>query len=664
MATTYYTDIQKLYVAYFNRPADTAGLAYWEGIVEAAKGSTTAVSAAFAAEAEYKTAYAGMTNADIVNAVYVNLFGRAAETAGKAYWAALLDNKSLTIDKVVTQIAAGAQGSDLVAYNNKVIAAGLFTAALDTAPEQAGYTGAAANVLAKAFMSTITDNASLTVATAPATLNASIAKVVAAGTPFTLSSGLVALNAAVAGQADFLAAADGDNDATTSTNAAAIAQAVTDKLAALEAKVAGYTAASTGVRAALLADQVTANNTKLTTDTKTAADVTAAIAKVAGLSAAISTLTAATSANTAAVNSVKAADADLAGKVASFASLNGGVVPVVDPAGTGAVAGLIVVDATTKNLVLATGVTEATKPGVTALLASSIAHEAADTTATATGKALVSAQAAVDVLDLTAGGTAALKVVAAGMTIVKLDAGVLPTSAQITTEQASLDAVYASAKAIADLANSTQAQKDAAAAAFAAADSFKTKVSTFMAADALDANPNPLVKADADAKKAVSDDNKAISDLAKAVAALDAANSIKAQLAATDSTIKLAQDAFTSHDLMLPVSLTTSVVATAGADIFVAGKVDSSILNFALLGKDSLFIGSQYTLNTGKLTTGNNAVLEAFVSQSGTDTLIKLEKTVFGSNVGGGVTPEVVTITLTGVDSTHVSLSNGIITVV
>jgi hypothetical protein len=101
-------------------------------------------------------------------------------------------------------------------------------------------------------------------------------------------------------------------------------------------------------------------------------------------------------------------------------------------------------------------------------------------------------------------------------------------------------------------------------------------------------------------------------------------------------------------------------LATAASDIFVASKADATISLFNLLGTDSLYIGSQYTLNTGKLTTGNNAVLEAFVAQSGSDTTIKLEKTAFGSNAA---TPEVITITLTGVDATKVHLTNGIITV-
>jgi hypothetical protein len=500
----------------------------------------------------------------------------------------------------------------------------------------------------------VTTDASLASAIAPATLGATVAKSVAAGTTFSLTSGLAALDVATKAKADFLAAADGDNDAKTSTTDAAIAAKVTAAVGDLDALVAGdYTGASAGVKAALLADQVAANNTKLTNDQKALADANTAISKVAGLSTALSTLDAANTAVTGAQAGVKAADIDLAAKLAAYNTANGTTLTV---AADGTVSGLIVVNADTKALELASGVTEAKNAGVTALLASSTAHEAADATLTSAVKAQTVAATAVNGLDLTDAAKADLKGIAAAMTIVKLDAGATPTTAQITTELTQLDAINKSAAAIAAQAGATDAQKADAAAALAAYNSFKTLVDKFT----LDDNANPLVAAQAAATATVKADNDAISALTKAVAALDAANATAAQLAAVNGQVKAANDAFTSHDLQLPVSLSGTAVATAGADIYVAGKTDASILNFGLLGSDSLYIGSQYTLNTGKLSTGNNSVLEAFVAQAGTDTTIKLEKTVFGSNAA---TPEVVTITLTGVDATKVHLTNGIITV-
>ena len=177
----YTTQIQQLYVAYFNRPGDVGGLQYWESVVAAQGGSTTAISAAFAASAEYKAAYANMSSTQVVNQVYMNLFGRPAEPSGLLYWSLLLDQKAITIDNVVTQIAGGAQGTDATAYNDKTAAAAAFTAALDTTDEILGYQGTEALQLAKNFISSVTDDATLASAIETAALAASVKSVTDAG---------------------------------------------------------------------------------------------------------------------------------------------------------------------------------------------------------------------------------------------------------------------------------------------------------------------------------------------------------------------------------------------------------------------------------------------------------------------------------------------------
>jgi trimeric autotransporter adhesin len=168
---TYTATIQQLYVAYFNRPADPLGLAYWEGAVAKANGSTAAVSAAFAASAEYQASYAGMDNAHVVAQVYTNLFGHGPYPAGLNFWLQALLNKQMTIDNVVTQVASGAQGNDLAIFNSKAAAATAFTGALDTAQRVLSYDGAAANLLGKMFIANVVDAASLKALTAPTTLS-------------------------------------------------------------------------------------------------------------------------------------------------------------------------------------------------------------------------------------------------------------------------------------------------------------------------------------------------------------------------------------------------------------------------------------------------------------------------------------------------------------
>lgn len=172
--TIYTESLQQLYVAYFSRPADVAGLAFWEAMLVRTEGATSDVAAAFAASAEYRAAYAGKNAAQIVDTVYTNLFGRLAETAGKQYWAELLSNGILGIDAVVTAVAAGAQGSDRVAFDSKVAAATAFTGALDTAAEIAGYSGAAAIGRAVDFLAAITTAAELAAAISKTALDEAV----------------------------------------------------------------------------------------------------------------------------------------------------------------------------------------------------------------------------------------------------------------------------------------------------------------------------------------------------------------------------------------------------------------------------------------------------------------------------------------------------------
>jgi hypothetical protein len=170
--------IQKLYVAYFNRPADFSGLAFWEGIVAKSNGDTAAVSAAFAASAEYKATFANMDDAHVVATIYQNLFGRAPELGGLTFWTQALMNKAVTIDNVVATIASAAGGDDLTTINNKVAAATAFSAALDTTAEALGYGGDAANAAAKAWLSSITTTDSLNKAITDAAINATVNSVI------------------------------------------------------------------------------------------------------------------------------------------------------------------------------------------------------------------------------------------------------------------------------------------------------------------------------------------------------------------------------------------------------------------------------------------------------------------------------------------------------
>jgi len=186
--------VQQLYVAYFNRPADVDGLAYYTGVLagvaDADKATVVAqISADFANATEYKDTYANLNAKATINAIYHNLFGHEADIPGLNYWSALYAAGTVTLANVVTDVAAGAQGTDGTAYNNKVTAAGAFTAQIALSADQTlAYAAGSAAALsaAESYLAGVTDNASLTaalndVATAAASVVSSVSTNLTAG---------------------------------------------------------------------------------------------------------------------------------------------------------------------------------------------------------------------------------------------------------------------------------------------------------------------------------------------------------------------------------------------------------------------------------------------------------------------------------------------------
>ncbi len=106
-------ELQRLYVAFFNRPADPAGLAYWQDAM-AAGISLDVVARQFASSPEYQVLYEGTTMAQQVDAIYQNLFGRPAEPAGLTFWSGLMTQGVVHAGNLVLAVMAGAQNADAV----------------------------------------------------------------------------------------------------------------------------------------------------------------------------------------------------------------------------------------------------------------------------------------------------------------------------------------------------------------------------------------------------------------------------------------------------------------------------------------------------------------------------------------------------------------------
>lgn len=182
--------IQGVYVALFGRPADPTGLAYFNGVTN--NGANLSAINNLAGQKEYTDRFAGQNNVQIVNSIYQSLFGRDAEAGGLNFFVDALNKGTLNINNIAIAILDGAQGSDKTIADNKVAAANLFTAALDTPTEIGSYTGNGAAAIARGWLAGVT-----TTAATQASADAAIKAVVdggAAGNTIALVTGSETLN--------------------------------------------------------------------------------------------------------------------------------------------------------------------------------------------------------------------------------------------------------------------------------------------------------------------------------------------------------------------------------------------------------------------------------------------------------------------------------------
>lgn len=201
-------------------------------------------------------------------------------------------------------------------------------------------------------------------------------------------------------------------------------------------------------------------------------------------------------------------------------------------------------------------------------------------------------------------------------------------------------------------AQAAAANKDAAAAAKLQFD------------NALGGAKTAAIDAAIAAEGAVATAQKANVDLDKLVAAYAASKANDTKLVVLDKAIADANKAFTDAGLPVPKEVDAGLFATAGDDTYIIGahKV-GDISGFGLLGKDAIYVGKGYELNTtGDLTKGNDAKLEVFFKTTATGTDVYVEQKVFGSSEATHA--DLVQISLTGVAADKLVFKDGMITVV
>lgn len=160
--------IQGIYVALFGRPADPAGLAFFNEATN--NGSDLTAIGDLASTAEYQARFTGMTNEQIVNSIYQSLFERDGEAAGIDFFVGELEAGRLNINNIAIAILDGAQNDDLTTVNAKIAAANLFTTHLDQQVEIDAYAGDDAAAIGRTYIDAVTGTDAATEAEADAAI--------------------------------------------------------------------------------------------------------------------------------------------------------------------------------------------------------------------------------------------------------------------------------------------------------------------------------------------------------------------------------------------------------------------------------------------------------------------------------------------------------------
>ncbi len=122
-------EIQQLYIAYLGRPADGPGLAYWTEQVDLGNISLEQIRVNLVNEQpEYLENYGQLTTSDLVETVYLNLFNRESDAAGRDYWVGQLDSGAFYPDQLIVAFINGAAEPDQIVVRNKVTIADCYTA--------------------------------------------------------------------------------------------------------------------------------------------------------------------------------------------------------------------------------------------------------------------------------------------------------------------------------------------------------------------------------------------------------------------------------------------------------------------------------------------------------------------------------------------------------
>lgn len=126
--------MDRLYLAFFNRTADTDGIRYWIGVRGSGK-SSEAIAEWFADSAEFEARYGADDFSGFLDQLYQGVLKRTPDEQGKSYWLGQLENGQVTRGSIVVYFADSAELRGTAKPRSEVVATSLANGG--SAPTQA-----------------------------------------------------------------------------------------------------------------------------------------------------------------------------------------------------------------------------------------------------------------------------------------------------------------------------------------------------------------------------------------------------------------------------------------------------------------------------------------------------------------------------------------------
>jgi len=145
-AESYFDDVQKLYIAYYGRPADPEGLVYWASALDEQNGSYQNIIDAFANSTEAAERFGSLSSEETIRTLYNQLFNRDPESPEVVdWWVGKLENDPhVTSQSIALDLLYGAQNQDAEMVANKLSLASDFTTYLSANSLEQVYQGSLA----------------------------------------------------------------------------------------------------------------------------------------------------------------------------------------------------------------------------------------------------------------------------------------------------------------------------------------------------------------------------------------------------------------------------------------------------------------------------------------------------------------------------------------